>query len=93
MSLSPFPLNHETPCDSPGADQSGWWFGPEIGGEKVSGPVGARRMWGSSQYGPEKWDFGDLDNSQFRLNHRMKHHEAIEKIEVIAGIYPVFHVY
>lgn len=26
----------ETDCYMPGADQSGWWFGPEIGGEKAS---------------------------------------------------------
>ena len=30
------PALRETDCYMPGADQSGWWFGPEIGGEKAS---------------------------------------------------------
>ena len=41
VSLGPFPPNHEGHPAAiplrilPGADQSGWWFGPEIGGEKA----------------------------------------------------------
>lgn len=51
--------------------------------------VGARRMWGSSQYGRSRHGILETWTSQFRLNHRMKHRETIETIEVIAGIYPV----